>query len=260
MSILIRNNIVYEQVFYDYEAHFEDIAKKQLSDIFGEFLVLDFKPVVLGDQGIRRRPDLALIHRRYRMWVVVEVELEHHSLEHHVFPQMQALASGTYDITHADHLVQASTDIDQARANYLVTYIPPQIMTLVNSRSVLGKGWEVLESDLQVKLTFLETYRAGTGDSIFCLSGYTPHIKPEHIAGAKKHRMMNALVCAKADAIPVATGAILLMHFEGRPIHWHVIKTADSAVLMPKPSLTLKEDRNYEIRRSDDGQLMLRRL
>ena len=260
MNVLIRNRKIYEQVFYDNEGHFEDIAKKQLAEVFDEFIVLDFKPLVLGDDGVRRRPDLALIHRRYLMWVVVEVELEHHSLDHHVFPQMQALASGAYELAHADYLAQKCSKIDLERAKDLVTYIPPQVMTLVNSRRVLEKGWEILESDLRVRLTFLETYRSEIGDSIFCLSGYIPQIKSERIAGAKTHRMINALVCRNPDSIPVAASATLRMYVEGRPIDWQVLKTADSALLIPRPSFTLRRDRNYEILRAENGNMLLRML
>ncbi len=252
--------MIYEQIFYDDEAHFENVAKKQLKETLKDFMVVDFKPLVLSDQGIRRRPDLAIIDRRYRMWVVVEVELEHHSLDHHVLPQMQVLASGTYDITHADYLAQASPGIDRAKARELITYVPPEVMTLVNSRSVLDKGWGVLESDLQVRLTFLEIFRSETGDSIFRLSGFTPQIKPEHISGAKAHPMMNALVCRRPNAIPVAAGTTIWMSFDGRPIRWQVIKTADTAVLMPRPSVTLRRDRNYEIVRAEDGRLVLQTL
>lgn len=109
MSLLIRNHMVYEPILYDNEAHFEEIAKKQFAETFDQFLVVDFKPLVLGDQGIRRRPDIALVHRQYQMWIVVEVELEHHSLDHHVFPQMQVLASGAYDDSHADYLAHLRT-------------------------------------------------------------------------------------------------------------------------------------------------------
>lgn len=258
MSVLIRNHLVYERVFYGNEAHFEDIAKKLFAEIFEKFLVIDFKPLVVGDQGIRRRPDIALVHRHYRMWVVVEVELEHHSLNQHVFPQMEALATGAYDDTHADKLAQACSEIDSERMRDLIAFEPPQIMTLVNSRSVLDKGWEVLESDLRVNLTFLEVYRAETGDSIFNLSGYIPQIRPERIVGAKKHRFMNALVCSKPNAIPGAHGASIRMYYDGKPYFWKVLKTVDSAVLMPNPTLSLRKDRNYEILRADGGNLVLR--
>jgi hypothetical protein len=243
VSILIRDHKIYEQVFYDNEAHYEDIAKKQLSEIFGDF-----------------KPDLALIDRRYRMWAVVEVELEHHSLDHHVFPQMKALSSGEYGGLHADYLAQTRSDIDPGRMKDLVAYVPPEIMLLVNSRTVLGKGWGVLESELQVRLTFLEVYRAPSGDAIFNLSGYAPHIRPERIAGAKKHRMMNALVCANPNLIPVPDEGIIRMYYEGRPIHWQVVATADSALLIPRPTITLRVDRNYEILRNEDGRLVLRLL
>lgn len=260
MRTLIHNHKVYEQMFYDNEEHFEDIAKKQLTEILNDFIVAKFKALVLGDEGIRRRPDLALVHRKYLMWVVVEVELEHHSLDHHVYPQMQALASGNYDTDHAEYLAKSNEEIDLLKVRDLVAYLPPRVMTVVNSRRVLDKGWEILESDLQVNLTFLEVYRSESGNSIYSLSGYTPHINPERIVGVKTHAFMNALFCSKPDAIPVASSDTLRMLFEGVPIDWQVLKTADSAVLIPRRSVLLRKDRNYEILRAEAGHLVLRSL
>lgn len=260
MTTLIRNHQLYEKVFYNNERHFEDIVKKQLAEILDDFIVIDFKKLVLGDEGIRRRPDLALIHRKYKMWVVVEVELEHHSLHRHVFPQMQALASGNYDYSHAKRMAEATEKIDLASAKNMVAYVPPRVVTLVNSRGVLKKGWNILESELQVNLTFLEVYRSDIGDSIFSLSGYTPQINPERIVGVKTHAFMNALFCANPDSIPLASSGLLRMQFEGVPTNWQVLKTADSAVLIPNRSLALRKDRNYEILRAENGNLVLRSL
>lgn len=260
MTMLIRNRMSYEQIFYDNERHFADIAKKHLVDILPDFHVVDFTPFVLGNDGIRRRPDLALVHRRHQMWVVVEVELEHHSLEHHVLPQMQALTTGIYEVTHAEYLSKACPDIEIDRAKELVTYTSPQIATLVNSRGVKKKGWAILETDLQVKLMFLEIYRSKTDDTIFSLSGYIPHIAPQRITGAKTHGMLNALVCPNPDAISVSADGELRMYADDRPTYWRVLKTADSAVLIPKQPLTLRRDRNYEIRQAEDGHLLLRLL
>jgi hypothetical protein len=39
-----------------------------------------------------KKPDLALIDRDYRAWWVVEVELAHHSLHHHVLPETTSRA------------------------------------------------------------------------------------------------------------------------------------------------------------------------
>ena len=115
MTALLRQSRIYEQVFYGQEWHFRSIAKKELTKILPHFAILDFSPFVLGDEGIRRRPDLALVDKNYTMWVVVEVELEKHSLEHHVVPQIRAFATGRYDESHARiiHEKDATLNLDQ---------------------------------------------------------------------------------------------------------------------------------------------------
>lgn len=259
MNILVRKKSVYEQVFYDNEEHYEVIAKKQLAALLEDFVVVDFKPFVLGDEGVRRKPDLALVDRRYRMWVVVEVELAHHSLRHHVLPQLRVLATGNYEDSHAEYMAAMDPSLKIDRLTQMVRYDPPKVMVLVNSKSVLEDGWSILESDYGVKLCFLETYRASSGDFIFNFSGYLPEIKRSRIAGAKKHKMMNALTCAKPQAIPYSKQGII-MFFDGKPVIWGVTKTADRAVLIPKSPVNLVDNRNYEILRSENGRLYLRQL
>jgi hypothetical protein len=108
-------------------------------------------------------------------------------------------------------------------------------------------------------LTFLEIYRDSHDDPIFHFSGYKPQVKPARIAGAKKHQMMNALVCTASTSL-LATDSGMIMSLDGRPITWKVISTADKAILIPAETINLRPDRNYEILKTEDGQMHLRQL
>ena len=135
MNLLIRRQRLYEQVSYDNEARFRAVAKSSLTKALPTYSVLDFSPYVLGDDGRRRRPDLAIVHRQYRMWVVVEVELEHHSLMHHVVPQISTFCTGHYAESHAELIHDRDATFDLEHLSNLVAYIPPVVMVVVNSRA-----------------------------------------------------------------------------------------------------------------------------
>ena len=111
MNLLIRQQRTYEKVYYDDEKHFVGIVKVELTKIFDGFSIIDFTPFIMGDEGSRRRPDLAIIDRAYRMWVVVEVELDRHSLQHHVIPQVQTFVAGNYEEPHAHLLHDRDPDL-----------------------------------------------------------------------------------------------------------------------------------------------------
>ena len=127
MTLLIRQDRTYEQVYYDYESHFSAIVKTELAKILPGFSIVDFSPFIIGDEGSRRRPDLALVDRNYEMWAVVEVELEKHSLEHHVVPQVRTFVTGRYDNSHAVLLHRKDSTLNLENLCNLTTYLPPVV-------------------------------------------------------------------------------------------------------------------------------------
>ena len=178
MTLMIRQDRTYEQVYYEQESHFLGIVKTELSKLLPGFSILDFSPFIIGDEGSRRRPDLALVHRSYDMWAIVEVEVENHSLDHHVVPQVRTFATGRYDESHAELLHRRDSTLSLEKLRNLTLYQPPVVSVVVNSRLMLDKGWGALESDYSARLTFLESFRSEDGDVIVSISGYLPTPRP----------------------------------------------------------------------------------
>lgn len=255
--IVLRNGKRYEQILYRHEQDFERVAVVQLGTALPDFHVLKFKPHVLGDEGVRRRPDLALVHQRYLMWVVVEVELEHHSLEQHVFPQIRTFTTGSYGEEHAEALLKANSSLEKAAVLRMVQYRQPAVMVLVNSRAVFQRGWGDLSSELGAEVTTLEVYRSLT-DTIFSLEGYLPKVAPRRVTGARKSPMLNGLECAPPPPVPFPRAFRML--YENRPTEWVSLTTGDRVVLLPRVPFEIDGSRNYEIVVSDDGQHVLRKL
>ena len=260
MTWLIRQRRIYEQVYYEYENEFNRIAKTQLAKVLPAFSIVDFSPFVIGDEGVRRKPDLALIDRSYAMWAVVEVELESHSLEHHVLPQIQAFTTGRYDFKHANLIHRKDPKLNLESLRNLITYVPPVVVVVVNARSVLENGWSVLESDHSAHLTFLESFRSKDDDLVFLLSGYIPSPQPSQIIGLKKHKMLNALVCAQPRNVPASIQDEIRMYWRKRPHTWPVRRTKDTVLFLPPRGITVREDRNYEARRIGESEYHLQEL
>ena len=260
MTLLVRQNRVYEQVYYDQEWHFRSIAKKELAKILPHFAILDFSPFVLGEEGIRRRPDLALVDKNYGMWVVVEVELESHSLEHHVVPQIRTFATGRYDDSHARSIHEKDATLNLGHLSNLISYSPPVIVVVVNSRTVLQKGWALLEADHSAQLTYVEVFRADDGDVVVAISGYLPTRPSKSIMRLKKHRMMNALVCDQPMNMPATIGEEMRIYVGDRLYKWAVLRTEDAMVLLAPSGFTIRPDRNFEICEVEEGKYWLRQL
>ena len=260
MTLLIRQDRNYEQVYYGQESHFLDIVKTELSKLLPGFSILDFSPFIIGDEGSRRKPDLALVHRDYEMWAVVEVELDKHSLEHHVLPQVRTFATGRYDESHASMLHRGDTTLNLDNLRNLTAYRPPEVSVVVNSRSVLQDGWEVLESDYSARLTFLESFRSSDGDVIVSVSGYLPRPRASRVINLKKHKMMNALVCNRPEDVPAAIADELRIYTGERPHLWQILRTKDTVMFLPPGGYTVRADRNYEVLRIDEGKYQLRQL
>jgi hypothetical protein len=257
VTVLLRDGRVYEKVYYTTERQFELVAAAQLSTAFPEFSVIEFKPIVIGEEGERGRPDLAIVDRAYRSWAVVEVELSRHSLSHHVRPQLETIVRCNYRQEHADYAVSVAPHLDPEQLRNLIVSVPPEFMIVVDCQSVLQKGWLDLERDLGVHLTHLEVYRASNNDSVFVISGYLPEIRPRHVATLRKHEMLNALSCKSLDALPTGGLSGFPAYSGERILQWRVTKTADSAVLLPPGGVTIHPGRKYELLRGENGRFRI---
>ena len=254
---IIRNTQKYEQVFHPLETSYEDVVRQQLRHCLPTFHVVKFAPFVQPPEGRRRRPDLALVHKDYRLWVIAEVELEHHSLQHHVRPQIEAFSDTSFSERHVRTLKKNEPQLDSARLKDLVLYSPPEIAVIVNSRSVVDKGWTELEVELDAHLMFIELYKSPSEDVLVTFSGWLPEAQPRLLSTARKVPMLNALKCRRTDLLPINDGT-LRMRYEERPLDWSCTLLADGAILIPLGSnVTVKEGRNYEIVRTDEGHIRL---
>ena len=260
MTLLVRQNRTYERVYHDREDIYTAIVKTELRKILPDFIILDFSPYVIGEEGVRRKPDLALVDKTYSLWAVVEVELEKHPLKRHVLPQVQTFVTGRYGQSHASYLHQKDPSLNIDSLSYLVVYVQPEVLVIVNSRTVLNEGWGIIESEYSANLTFLETYRSNDDDVIVEVSGYIPARQHHQAIQLKKHKMLNALVCTRPRDFTAISANVLPIYWGERLYIWRIQKTMDTVLFLTPSGFQIRPDRNYELLHIGEHKYRLRLL
>lgn len=111
-------------------------------------------------EGLRRVSDLALIHRSFSHWFVVEVELAGHSLEHHVLPQVRCFRYGMPEATCVTSLLRAFDFLSPEQASGLLEVVPRFVAVIANRADPM---WLTQLSALDVQLLTVSIYRNEKG-------------------------------------------------------------------------------------------------
>ena len=226
------------------EPHYESIVKSELSRVLPDFDVISFKQIVEGTNGDRRIPDLAAIAKNRLTWYVLEIELSHHSLKHHVYPQVETLSNGIYEKNHS----YISGRLNTSRPHEIEKLLrnrQPIVMVVVETDTVYKKGWDVLEKELDAKLTFFEVFRNDHGDTIFSISGFIPSIPKLQSIKLKKHKIFNAFTCAPTMEIQDLHGMSFLVDFDNSIYKVSVTSTPSEAILFLTPSPQIYPQKKY---------------
>jgi len=260
MKEITRGERVYRQVFHEREREYEGLVASQLRSLIADHYILPFRTPILGDEGSPRCPDLVAVHVNYRMWTVIEVELEHHSYPQHVRPQVAAFATGRYEERHADSIHAAAATLDGRQLRALVKYYQPEVLVVVNSVQVRERGWGEMESSRLAKLMYIEVFRDDLDDTVCLATGHRPRILPRRICGARVDAFLQAVVCPSQGQIAIPASGKLVVQYQGRLVACRAQKTADGLLLFPGSAISLEMDRNYDLLRSDHNHLVLQRV
>ena len=149
-----------------YEQDYENQLLRFSNQLFPDFYCVKFKSKVQSIFG-NCIPDLALIHREYRDWYVVEVELEHHSLEYHVLDQVKSMYHGEYTQVHADYLLGQLPSLDESRLKDLIRQKPHTLVVVPISKI----SWRERLYQFQTKILTVEIWRNDRHESILRVDG-----------------------------------------------------------------------------------------
>ena len=127
---------------YHSESDYEAFLVPKLCEMLPDYHILPFKTGVFSshDYGVRRA-DLVFIHKEYKRWIVVEVELSHHSLDSHVYPQAYTFRNGEYKQKHVNYLLGKCSHLVSDELEFLMIYNPPEVLVIVDDPSVYDRNW-----------------------------------------------------------------------------------------------------------------------
>lgn len=87
-----------------YETTVQSLIERNLSSLFPEYFGKSFEPYFRTAAG-DVKPDLVLIRHDYKGWLLVEVEVEGHSAQAHILPQLAKLTFATSNELVLEHFV-----------------------------------------------------------------------------------------------------------------------------------------------------------
>ena len=237
-----------------FENDYERSILRYSSQLFPGYRCVTFNEAVESDFGTSKA-DLALIDFQYRGWVVVEVELEHHSLSRHVEPQMRRLASGDYGDRHAQAISTAAPDLDFSRLKGMVASSYPEMIVVV---PLVAPAWKSTLSNLGVKLAQVRIYIDDRNNRLLTYEGDRPTQRDDSFVTAltKIPHLPRGFRVESTGSLPEQPTIDLVL--DGYRTTWRVVKTGRFTALLPNGSLTTDESRRYYVVRDDNGDFILR--
>lgn len=220
-----------------YESSYETKILHSSQELFPGYFCLSFKKPVDSIYGTGI-PDLVLIDKEYREWIVVEVELEHHGLQGDVLDQVVKFAAGSYTKEHSKYLVNKYNFLDPIKLEALICSTQPRISIFVPVQK--PEWWRTL---LQYNATIavIEVWEDDIGRTLIRLDGDQPTAKPsEFLTNLFRDRNMAKGLRVENPAV-LPDGDKIRLLINGYASDWVIIKSKTNAWLMPIGKYPLDE-------------------
>jgi len=249
---IVSYNRIYESLqssSFPENSYVESILKVA-PDLFPGYHCVRFSPKVESEYG-NHEPDLVLVDHRYREWIVVEAELEHHSLTSHVEPQVRCFAYGRYDESHVQAIARGLPEVDAGRLRILIANLQPRVMVIVPQ---MKDRWKSVLSNYNAILTIFEIFEDTAGNRLFRVNGDVLRNLDEEIIGIAKRipSLRNGLELVGIQ-LSEETMEIPLM-LDDQLTRWRVVRSSQHLMLFPTGRCPLPDHslESYTVRKSSD--------
>jgi hypothetical protein len=236
------------------ETEYEDSIRRYAESLFPGYCCVTFNKSVQSDYG-EVKSDLALIDLNYRGWVVVEAELEHHSLARHVEPQMRRLVHGHYTDAHAEAMLKENPDLDADRLKRMIRTVDPEFLVVVPTET---PEWRSTLSNLGVKIACVQVFASREGKRVVVHSGDRPGGWGTSFVSNLKHDQAfspRALRVETPSAIPSGDSLDLLVNDYWTT--WRVVKAQRVTYILPNGTLDLEFRKKLRLVRDSGGSLSI---
>lgn len=260
MARILYNDEWFEEIASHgyYEAEFETILQGEAGRLFGSYHLVPFKTPVTSDVDADiRKPDFALVHKTYRSWWVVEVELGHHSLNGHVLPQVRTLARAKYGAAEAEYLCRQDLSLRRDKMLEMLKGDQPRVLVIVNFPV---HGWAEALQPLGARVVICQLFRSRLNQHLLRLNGDYPSESEEVITSCECHTLIHRMMVIHSPAnLPVLHNESVLLYHEGTASAWERVDTAGAVFLHALRDHDLVPGQPYEIVQQGDGSLIVRR-
>ncbi|HBB89949.1 MAG TPA: hypothetical protein DC047_20285 [Blastocatellia bacterium] len=240
-----------------YERDIEQIILQQANFIYPQYYLVPFKVLVHSEEG-SAKADLALIHKGYREWWIVEVERGVHDLSGHVEPQVRKLSRATYGESEALALCKECDQLDSTQVFDMMKGKAPRVLVLVNTPK---PTWiKPLEMHDCIVATF-EIFRSQRNKHIFRVNGKHPSEPREIISICVVESLIPRFLRVESPAgLGVQAGEKINIRFNDFLTEWERVDAKNKVWLSPMKLNPLSSECNYELLRDSDGCLVLQAL
>ena len=238
------------------EAEFERLVEQEAGHLFPAHFTVRFRSTVVSEFGTNRA-DFALVHRDYKEWWVVEVELAGHSLEQHVVPQVVGLAQAGYGAADARSLSSQDDRLSTDRLLTMMRGAQPRVLVIVNEER---EGWRTVLTAIGAYMMVAEVYRSTRDSYALLVHGSIPSVDDAVVSRCMPERAMEKafLRLLSPAALPVASGECVEVAFEDSVTLWRRLDVHDSAWLYPAQGDGLPGSFPVDLIRTDSGFVMRR--
>jgi hypothetical protein len=260
MAKVLFENRWYEEVAPTgvYESVYEAMVKAHAIYLWPRFHAVHFKAnVYAGMAGVKA--DFVLVERNYSEWWVVEVEMEHHSLEGHVLPQTRKLGEAAYGDSEAEKLCEMCPALDLAKVKAMFRDHPPRVLVVVNKPR---PDWVKPLANVDAMVAVFEIFRSDQDQHLFRVNGDHPVGTAELVSVCRFDELMNRwLLVENPISLRTPGQKKIMIEFNGHTTEWTRYAAAGKVWLYTESGPNPLPDRfDYELTRRGDGQLAFQQV
>lgn len=234
------------------EAEFEIQVVKALRRVHPNHYCFPFKGS-FALNGERRIADLAMVHKDFTHWFVIEVELISHSLERHVLPQVQCFSFGEPEDSCIATFCTNLKGIKAHEAGALLRFVPSAVVVVVNR---FDRDWASSLKALNVQLITLEIYKSPDNRFGHNMTG-TLQVAQESLGFHQYSAIDRAFRMPASTNMP--EGLVQFVEPSGVIANWHVRRSNDLLwVSKERGDPAFPHDEYLQVLRTYDGRLTLR--
>ena len=257
MAKILHNNIWYSPVDSRsiYEIDYEKKILANAESLFPGYVCMQFKKTVESIYGVAI-PDLVLIDKDYREWIIIEVELEHHALQGDVEDQIMKFAAGQYTEEHARYLVEKNPTLEYEKLKTLMRTMQPRISVMV---PVSKPAWSNNLLKHKATIAVIEIWGDDTGRYLMRVNGEQPIVlKKTFLTNVFRGTITKKeLTIENASVLPDSD--LMQIYIDSSFSTWKIVRTAVGAWLFPQGKSPIDElsALSFKLLVNDSGDYIL---